>query len=551
MAIRRALRTFDDLAQFLEEAEATLLLGGCYLPPGSVDGELAREFRLDLEVPLLGRVGPVRAQVVQKTTDGGYGLRLPEVEAEVRPIVMRVRAVMAQVQALLVEGGAVVPAADVASLRSRLVALEAQVAAGPPAPGAVPTRPVGRGFPLPDLTGLAPMAEGSLGGRGLRDAMVAWASTRPTGLLTLRLADGRERHGFWSKGGPVGWRTEPLQEDEALGVLLFRAGQITEAQLQESLEIMKRDGTRQGEALIEMGVLSFAQLVMVLGKQVEYIVQQVLKETEGSWTFHELPRHAEKFLATPLKVPALVLRALVTTANQMNMEEVANSLQTDMDRYLYLSEVGEHLLSDLRLDAVEKKFIEVIRSNSWRLREVFAISPLTRSKTAAFLWALNDLGFLVYEDKEGTARYMGRIAHRVMRKKAQLQKASHFDVLELHWVCLPQEIETSYARLNEEFTGDKYTDLPPELAKELAPILEGLRASHSVLKDDRQRRAYREEVIEKFMILQSAELLAKKGEMAIMRHDRREASGCFAKALELDPTNSSFRTGLKRAMTVG
>ena len=32
MAVRRALRTFDDLAQFLEEAEATLLRGGWLQP---------------------------------------------------------------------------------------------------------------------------------------------------------------------------------------------------------------------------------------------------------------------------------------------------------------------------------------------------------------------------------------------------------------------------------------------------------------------------------------------------------------------------------------
>ena len=49
------------------------------------------------------------------------------------------------------------------------------------------------------------------------------------------------------------------------------------------------------------------------------------------------------------------------------------------------------------------------------------------------------------------------------------------------------------------------------------------------------------------MIVQSAELLAKKGEMAIMRKDRRESTTCFAKALELIPGRPDFREGFQRA----
>ena len=37
-----------------------------------------------------------------------------------------------------------------------------------------------------------------------------------TGLMTIEYPDGKVRYGFWDKGGPVGWRTEPMAEDEAL-----------------------------------------------------------------------------------------------------------------------------------------------------------------------------------------------------------------------------------------------------------------------------------------------------------------------------------------------
>ena len=37
-----------------------------------------------------------------------------------------------------------------------------------------------------------------------------------------------------------------MKEDEVLGVLLYKAEQITAEQVKASLEIMKRDGCRQG-----------------------------------------------------------------------------------------------------------------------------------------------------------------------------------------------------------------------------------------------------------------------------------------------------------------
>mgnify|MGYP001434958797 CR=1 FL=1 len=71
-----------------------------------------------------------------------------------------------------------------------------------------------------------------------------------------------------------------------------------------------------------------------------------------------------------------------------------------------------------------------------------------------------------------------------------------------------------------------------------------------MLSSDASRRAYRKEQIEDFLIVQSAALLAKKGEMAVMRKDRPEAVNCFAKAAELVPRSGEYKEGLKRASSI-
>jgi Flp pilus assembly protein TadD len=53
--------------------------------------------------------------------------------------------------------------------------------------------------------------------------------------------------------------------------------------------------------------------------------------------------------------------------------------------------------------------------------------------------------------------------------------------------------------------------------------------------------------MEKIMIEHSAELLAKKGDMAFMKDNGREARDCFVKAVELMPKVAEYQTGLARA----
>jgi hypothetical protein len=105
------------------------------------------------------------------------------------------------------------------------------------------------------VTGRDPRFAGDMSDQSLRDAFMILAVERATGLLTIHGPDGRTRWGFWSKGGVVGWRTDPVEESEVLGVLLYRANQLTKEQLARSLEVMEERGCRQGEALIELGWL--------------------------------------------------------------------------------------------------------------------------------------------------------------------------------------------------------------------------------------------------------------------------------------------------------
>ena len=73
----------------------------------------------------------------------------------------------------------------------------------------------------------------------------------------------QKRYAFIDKGGIVGWKSEPLIEFEVMGMLLLQNKQITQEQLALSLELMEEKGIRQGEAFIQMGLMTFSQIVFL------------------------------------------------------------------------------------------------------------------------------------------------------------------------------------------------------------------------------------------------------------------------------------------------
>mgnify|MGYP003337046909 FL=1 len=64
MPVRQATRRYADLASFLREYPSTLGVGALVLSAESLDGEPAPELRVDLVLPMVGRVGPLVGQEI-------------------------------------------------------------------------------------------------------------------------------------------------------------------------------------------------------------------------------------------------------------------------------------------------------------------------------------------------------------------------------------------------------------------------------------------------------------------------------------------------------
>lgn len=580
MATRRATRKFDSIHHFIDEYEKYMSTLSLSLPSDSYRGtEIASTIKLDLLIPDHGRLGPIHSTVVFRAPDGTVALQLSELPQSVIDLYDTLKnKVFGSVQTYI-DSGIVVLKTEYDSVVNELTllqeglqdmissaveealaqnkqihddemeALRTELANRPQSDGTPSKGTFQRGFFIPDVKALSPMLKCNIAKEDYRQFLIQIASQELTGLMVFNLGE-TMRYGFYSKGGPVGWRSEPMIQSEVLGMLLLQAGQLSEDQIQESLRLMQDKEIRQGKALLDMGLITYPQLTMILGKQTEFILEQTLNLSSGVVEFYELEELPEQFITPKIKLGTILFRRAYQASRKLTFEELGRSNATHLNQYVTFSNNFIGLSGTLGLSNEERKLVDIIGAKTWRLREIFTISPLSKGKTSSFIYAFNFLGFFNYSDKEDGARSRERFLDRLKAMNRIVQRGSFFDILEIHWICLPQEIETAFQKKTFEFSDAELGDYSVEFENEINKIRKRFNEGYRTLKDDQSRRAYRITLIEKDLILNSADLLSKKGEMAIMRFDKREACACFSKALELVPNHKQFRDGLLRSTAI-
>ena len=108
------------------------------------------------------------------------------------------------------------------------------------------------------------------------------ASGALTGSLYL-LSDETKKVVFFEQGQPVFVRSNVLSE--CLGQVLAQEGLITQEQCEQTLEAIRRTGKKQGELLVEMGILSEGNLRYGLAAQLRTKLFEIFSWENGRYQF--------------------------------------------------------------------------------------------------------------------------------------------------------------------------------------------------------------------------------------------------------------------------
>jgi hypothetical protein len=387
--------------------------------------------------------------------------------------------------------------------------------------------------------------QGTVSEAGLTAGLMDLYRNRATGVFEVRSDHGR-RLGWLKNGGFVQWENDPVIEEECLGVLLARAGKLSEKQLRQSLKMMNETGQKQGECLIEMGVLTFPKLVMSLLTQVEIITRNVFAMDEGTWSFSPAERLPGDLITPPMKTPGFLYGFYKRRLGALSPADQEALLAPQLDRYTSFSD-GVNW-DDLRMKKDELGLVGILRRKSYRLRSVFSVSNMGRAKTVPVLLALIELDILQFSDAEDSAQVEERWRSELAAKSLAQLNQNPFEVLEIHWTSQSSQVEKGYTKIKAEYENyARGAELAPAIDEDRQKILRNIEAAYGALKDKPTRQKTRKNHYEPQQHEFSADLLARQAEMLMVRGKWDEVMDNLERALEMMPNSGKTRALLDKA----
>jgi len=517
---------YGDLFEFLEDYRAAFSQLRYAVPAGTVkEGE---EVALAVAVPVLEEVITLYGQAGTANGEGAPVQIDPEAGDGMSRLEGFYRFVGQVVESMLVSGR---------------FQVTGQWAAGGPAGaatagGAKTAGPVGS-----EALGDA-LLTGEVNEKSMTLLLMELYRTNARGVLEIQSESGR-RLAYFDKGGIVQWAADPIVQDECLGVLLAKAKKIDQLQLRKSLELMNDTGQQQGQCFIDMGVLTFPQLVVSLITQVEVITRGIMRSDVGTYSFHPKPSLGKDFITPPMKAAGFLyayFRKRFAASNTMDLDR---RVQPFMDSYTRLAK--DVPVRDMKLKKPEQRFLQIVGARSYRFREIFTVSNMGRATTLQALLTLIELNMLEFVEGEDEGQRLEGLGKRLDAKIYNLEGANPFDVLEIHWTSLDPQVKKGWESLKSEWTKFGRGKLPPELEAKRKILLDAFDAAYDEIGEKRRRVLARKQYYEDQQHEFSADLLFKQGEMLMVRGRWDDVIDCFEKAAELMPREGKYRQMLNVA----
>jgi hypothetical protein len=133
---------------------------------------------------------------------------------------------------------------------------------------------------------------------------------------------------FFDKGQPVFVRSNVLSE--CLGQILAQEGLITQEQCEQTLEAIRRTGKKQGELLVEMGILSEGNLRYGLEAQLRAKLFEIFSWEEGRYQFKNDAPELQFGITLKASAEGVILEAI---QDQYTEERAGDVLEPLLSKY--------------------------------------------------------------------------------------------------------------------------------------------------------------------------------------------------------------------------
>lgn len=398
---------------------------------------------------------------------------------------------------------------------------------------------------------------GSLKHYPLSDILLDLQRSEKNGILEIRNGPISKR--VYIRDGDMIFATSNLEEDR-LGNMLLRNGNITTEQYNQSIATMKETGKRHGTVLVELGFLKPNDLIWAVRHQVEEIIESLFQFEQGDFTFLEGPLHSQEVIMLKLSAANLIyngikrIQNLLHIYNVMPPQHIIPSYSTDpMD-----------LFQDINLKDTDKEILSLVDGKR-TLREIFSLSPLDYFQTMRILYALFSIRLIEIKEEESPeekpikdifeepkVEVDADFIKNVEDKFNKIKTASFYGFLDVNRKDSQDDIKRAYYRLAKIFHPDRHFSLPSETLKnKLNTIFSQITEAYRVLSDHNLRNKYDQSLSIKPAKIEStkvelARVRFREGKEAFNNMAFTDAAELFGQAAYLDSSvpNYYFYMGL-------
>jgi len=224
---------------------------------------------------------------------------------------------------------------------------------------------------------------------------------RVPGVLEAQLGEFTKR--VFILGGDIIFASS-TNRAESLGDVLLAASRITVEQYRASvLLLLDNPRKRHGQILVEMGLLSEAEMRAAVLEQVQRIVWSLFDLSQGMATFTLVEDRADEVYKLRIPTPRAVLHGCQTMADAKRLVARLGGKTTVFSR----PPTPEHL-KDFQLESGEEQLLTLVDSKR-TLFELCDNGPFSAGLNARVLYAFHCLG-LIRKEKETPAKIRVQVA---------------------------------------------------------------------------------------------------------------------------------------------
>jgi len=399
-----------------------------------------------------------------------------------------------------------------------------------------------RAFDFPDIAfALSPSGDAPvrLEAATLVELLRLLHSQSATGTLVVKAAD-RSKRVYVYDGDPARVVSDPPREEEQLGRLIMGLRKLRDTELKAAVDQAAASGHRLGTVLVEMGLLTRAQLDGLLRFQVLTRAVDLFSWPDGHYAF------------TPGRDASLEAEAHAVTLTSLLIHQVRGFLErrslADITTYL-----GPriHEVPVVRSAAELDRYVPELRDRRALLhaldgkrsiREALSACPLGRVQTLRHVAVLLGAGLLELQpDSKESQEDAER--KRLLRRFEHVANLDLFERLGLHYSSHASEVAPARRRTERDL--GSLEQIAPVLARQVRPLVNEAIAT---IADTAARKHYRVALLGAERVQFVAEHLYRQAQSTALRGEVARAVRMLDVSLEMNPSAeaSALRAKLTR-----